>query len=295
MNKPTGTSITDLIRRRFSCRTYLPTPIPEAQRAALAAFCAGQTCGPLGNTLRFTLLAATEEERQALRGLGTYGFIRNPTGFIVGAVTRGIGDLEDFGFVLERIVLEATALGLGTCWLGGSFTRSSFAARLGLREDEVLPAVVATGLVADQRFWLDRVVRAAARGDQRLPWERLFFKTDFTHPLTPQEAGDYAEALDMVRLGPSASNKQPWRWVYREGLWHLYLQRTPGYPPPAAEILVERDLQRVDIGIAMAHFALTLEAAGRPGTWQQRDPGLPLPPLTEYRITWVPATFQEAL
>ncbi len=281
-------SITALIRQRFSCRTYAPAPIPEAQRQALAEFCAAQTHGPLGNSLRFVLLAATEEERESLRGLGTYGFIRHPAGFIVGAVRHGPGDLEDFGYVMERIVLEATALELGTCWLGGSFTRSSFAARISLQTDELLPAVVATGLVADRRFWLDRLVRAAARGDQRLPWEQLFFDGDFAHPLMPQAAGAYAEALEMVRLGPSASNKQPWRIVRQEEAWHFYLQRTPGYPPRVAEALVERDLQRVDIGIAMAHFALTLAEAGRAGRWVQRDPDLLLPPLTEYRVTWLP-------
>lgn len=277
------------IRQRYSCRTYSPAPIPPAQREALADYCAAQHAGPLGNRLRFVLLAATEEERQALRGLGTYGFIRNPTGFIVGAVTRGAYDLEDFGFVLEEVVLHATALGLGTCWLGGSFTRSSFAARLGLRDDEVMPAVVATGLPAEQRFWLDRMVRAAARGDQRLPWDRLFFDGDFAHPLTPDAAGAYADALEMVRLAPSASNKQPWRIVRVGEVWHVYLQRTPNYPPRGAELWVERDLQRVDIGIAMAHFALTLEQGGQRGRWIVADPGLEsLPPLTEYRISWQP-------
>lgn len=281
--------IQTLIRQRYSCRTYLPEPVPPAQRERLAERCSACTAGPLGNRLRFVLLAATEEERQALRGLGTYGFIRNPTGFIVGAVTRGAYDLEDFGFGLEQLVLEATALGLGTCWLGGSFTRSSFAARLALRDDEVMPAVVATGLPAEQRFWLDRMVRAAARGDQRLPWERLFFEGDFGHPLTPQAAGPYADALEMVRLAPSASNKQPWRIVRVGEVWHVYLQRTPNYPPRGATLLVERDLQRVDIGIAMAHFALTLEESGQRGRWLVADPGLEsLPPLTEYRISWQP-------
>ena len=35
--------------------------------------------------------------------------------------------------------------------------------------------------------------------------------------------------LEMVRRGPSASNKQPWRVVRAGERWHLYLQRTRGY------------------------------------------------------------------
>lgn len=30
-------------------------------------------------------------------------------------------------------------------------------------------------------------------------------------PLEKEEAGNYEAALEMVRIAPSASNKQPWR------------------------------------------------------------------------------------
>jgi hypothetical protein len=67
--------VADLIKRRYSCRTYLPVPIAQAKRQELKAFLSSTQAGPFGTPLRFRLLAATEEDRAALRGLHTYGFI----------------------------------------------------------------------------------------------------------------------------------------------------------------------------------------------------------------------------
>lgn len=282
--------VTALIRQRFSCRTYTTTPIAPAERARLEAFVAGTGCtrGPLGSTVRLRLITAGEEDRQALKGLGTYGFIRNPTGFILGAVERGPKSLEDFGYLMEQCVLYATDLGLGTCWLGGSFTRSSFSAQLNLTPREELPAVVSIGYIAEKRSLVDRLVRNSAQGDQRLPWERLFFTDNWGAPLSPEEAGAYAEVLEMVRRGPSASNKQPWRIVKAAGAWHLYLQRTPGYASRNRQLLEISDMQRVDMGIAMCHFALTAAEIGLGGRWAMQEPALAKPDaLTEYVVSWL--------
>ena len=41
-------------------------------------------------------------------------------------------------------------------------------------------------------------------------------KNSFAEPLTEEEAGDYQFPLEMLRLAPSAVNKQPWRVVADE-------------------------------------------------------------------------------
>jgi hypothetical protein len=52
-------------------------------------------------------------------------------------------------------------------------------------------------------------------------------------------------------------------------------------------ILNLADLQRVDMGIAMAHFELSARENGLKGKWMVHPPGIPLPDqLTEYSITW---------
>ncbi len=282
-------NLQEIIRERYSVRSYLEEPIADETQAKLLASLAMLERGPLGSKIRFRLIAATQEDRDSLRGLGTYGFIKNPTGFITGAVEEADLALEDFGYMMEKAVLEATALGLGTCWLGGSFTKSSFAEKTGKRANEIIPAVVATGYAtseAQARDWL----RRGARADTRLPWETMYFDGSFCQPLTSSaQAGGYAAALEMVRLAPSASNKQPWRILKDGRHWHFYCQRTPGYGIGSwfFSLLRLADLQRLDVGIAMCHFALTVEDLGLPGKWTIADPGVEtLNENTLYIATW---------
>jgi hypothetical protein len=297
--------VTEVISRRFSCRTYRDQPVPGADRALLSERARSLTTGVLGTPLRFRLVAATEDSAEALKGLGTYGFIRGASAFIVGAVSPGDRYLEDYGHALEQLVLFATSLGLGTCWLGGFFTRSSFSRAVEATWQERVPAVVAVGVIADVEAARGGVIRRRVGADLRLPWERLFFDGTFGVPLSREGAGDLAEPLEMVRRGPSASNKQPWR-VVREGgssppgapsrsgggaasSWHFYLQRTPGYRGGlAGKLLRLEDIQRVDMGIAMCHFELTARELGLPGTWAVRPPEIKTPgDLTEYKVTCV--------
>ena len=284
-------NLQDTIHERYSVRFYREDPIADATRSALLASLAALQRGPLGSQTRFSLVAATREDRASLHGLGTYGFIKNPAGFIIGAVEAAEHALEDFGYMMEKAVLEATALGLGTCWLGGSFTQSSFARRIGKRADEIIPAVTAAGYPVPGVRERD-LLRRGARSDTRLPWETLFFDGSFCQPLTiPRaiQAGGYAPALEMVRLAPSASNKQPWRILMDGSRWHFYCRRTPGYGQGSWSFTLLRlaDLQRLDIGIAMCHFALTAQQLGLPGGWAVADPGLePLNDKTLYIATW---------
>ena len=287
-------SITELIRQRYSARRYQNTPIEAATQAELQARLEAIQRGPLGTAVRFKLVAASAGDSQSLRGLGTYGFIKNPTGFIVGAVQvnadAGAKEhaLEDFGYAMEQAILEATDLGLGTCWLGGSFSQSSFAKRMDKREDEIVPAVCSVGY-AEAESRLRDPIRRRAHADQRLPWESLFFEGRFDQPLTRESAGVYAGALEMSRLAPSASNKQPWRVVRAGQRWHFYCQRTPGYGKGSIVFTLLRlaDLQRMDVGIAMCHFEMTAREKGLKGAWVSDDPNLPaIDKNTVYIVSW---------
>lgn len=283
------THFEDAIRSRYSVRSYLDTSITPETRSVLLGELEALQRGPLGSNTRFSLVSATSEDRASLRGLGTYGFIKNPAGFILGAVEGADHALEDFGYMMEYAILTATALGLGTCWLGGSFTQSSFAEKMGKRAGEIMPAVAATGYPVPHIRERD-LLRRGARSDTRLPWETLFFDSAFHKPLPHSaEAGNYALALEMVRLAPSASNKQPWRVVKNGTQWHFYCQRTPGYGQGSwyFNLLRLADLQRLDIGIAMCHFDLTVQQLGLPGDWSVSDPGLELlDEKTLYIATW---------
>jgi nitroreductase len=283
-----GRPITDIIRERFSCRTYLDAPIGEEIRQKLEEACSLAKRGPFGTKVRYRLVAAAQGDLDALKGLGTYGFVRGATGFVLGAVGGGDRNLEDFGCRMEEIVLFATDLGLGSCWLGGTFTKSSFAARMGLRQHEWMPSVVSVGYIAEERRFLDRVIRQAVGAKTRQPWASLFFAERFGVPLSRNAAGAYYEPLEMVRLGPSAANRQPWRIVKGDGAWHFFVEHGKDYQAGLRRIAQPVNLQRVDMGIAMCHFELAAREAGLTGRWVVDEPDLEMPDgRTEYTASWV--------
>jgi nitroreductase len=289
-------SIVELITHRFSCRTFSGEPIPEDARAELAAAAASMRTGPFGSRLRFTLAAAAANDDATLKHLGTYGTIRGATAFILGAAEPGdksagyVGGmyLEDFGYAMERLILHATALGLGTCWVGGFFTRGSFSRRMGTSRTERIPSVAAVGRVLDQENAREGLMRRSIGGSRRKPWEELFHDGGFDAPLSREGAGAYDVPLEMARLAPSASNKQPVRIVKSAASWHFYIRRSPGYLPRFARSLTGiEDLQRVDCGISMCHFELTARELGLSGRWVVNRPGTaPSDGPAEYSATW---------
>ncbi|NTV52559.1 MAG: nitroreductase [Candidatus Firestonebacteria bacterium] len=279
--------LVEVIRKRTSQRRYLPEWLAPELKRRLSQHLQALPTPPFAPACRFTLVEATVGEARAARTLGTYGAIHGARQYIVGAVTRGTRDMENYGYLLEEIVLFATDLGLGTCWLGGSFNRSGFARAMGLRDEEWLPAISPVGPVSPTRSYSDRLLRWQVRSEHRKPWNELFFHDTPGNPATETSAGAYATVLEMVRLAPSASNRQPWRILkeYNRPVFHIYLQRNPLYTAAAKTILPSGDIQRLDIGIALYHFEGAAREAGLKGRWQVLDTVPPFP-KAEYVVSW---------
>jgi hypothetical protein len=91
----------------------------------------------------------------------------------------------------------------------------------------------------------------------------------------------------MVRLGPSASNKQPWRIVRQGERWHFFIERSFLYGPRTLGLVGIADMQRLDIGIAMCHFELSSRELGIRGEWRIEVPTFKPPSSRiEYSATW---------
>jgi nitroreductase len=261
--------VEEIIRRRTSWRTYNGEKISTEERQSLISFLS--SINPLfGSELRFPLV----DYESGTQKLSTYGFIKNACHFIVGGVKPGNLNIEDYGYSLEKIILYVTSLGLGTCWLGG-FNKQNFYKTLDLSESEVMPAVTPVGYTQKNRGTFGKLVRYIAGSKNRKPWSELFFKPNFS-PLTKEDAGIFAKPLEMVRLGPSASNGQPWRIVVNDDSAHFYSKTRNGY-----ETMV-----RLDMGIALCHFDLTINETGINGEWIIQDPKIHHTPGLVYVATW---------
>jgi len=222
-------------------------------------------------------------ERKEIRGLGTYGFISGATLFIASAIKDDDRAMEDLGYCFEKVILSATNMGLGTCWMGGTFKRANFAKKMNLLDDELVPAVSPVGYARSKRTTREKVLRRLVGSNHRKPWEDLFFDGDMSKPLLRDLTGEYVTPLECVRLGPSASNNQPWRVVFdkQQGIFHFFLKRSRGYDKLYGKV----DLQRIDMGIAMCHFELGAREKGLGGTWEVIKPNLDMG-NAEYIVAW---------
>ncbi len=290
----TTVPITEIIIRRFSCRSYINKPIAKEKRILIEKFISDNKMGPFNTSPRFKLIAADEQDNKALKGLGTYGFVRGASGFIIGCVDKNFSyNLENYGYVMEKIILFATQIGLGTCWLGGSFNKSTFSQKISAKQNEFVPAVVSLGHIASKKRVVDKIIRWSANATKRRHWNQLYFQEKFHEALSQEGAGSFSVPLDMVRLAPSASNRQPWRIIKQKNsrCFHFFLQRTKNYYENNNKMFKMADLQRVDMGIAMCHFDLTCNEMGIKGKWVIKEPEIKhLPELTNYLITWMQTT-----
>lgn len=204
--------------------------------------------------------------------LGTYGIIKNPKAFLVCSCKNNPEELITTGFIMESIILALTDLGLGTCWLGGTFSRSTFAKAVQLPQDQIIPAISPIGFTQENKSLTERFMRTMAKADARKPADELFFLNDFSTQLSSTDMGALKEAFEAVRLGPSASNKQPWRMVKQGSSYHFYLKETPRYNTAQGY-----EIQLLDMGIAMYHFSGVCSESGFNGTWGSDNPELAAP------------------
>ena len=275
-------SITEIIKKRFSCRTYADKHIEKETLQKLKEIMNSLPAGPFGGKPRFTMVSADSSSLQEWKQLGTYGVIKNARLFVVGAIKDKANAMEDYGYCKELFILRATQMGLGTCWLGGTFSSSSFAKAINLQGDESLPSISPIGYAAPKKSFAEKMMRSVAGADKRKPWPDLFFADNFSTPLTQIQAGIFAEALENVRIAPSASNKQPWRVLYetKRNVLHFYLSRTFSY-----KLMGIVSMQDIDLGIAMSHFALSLQENGIKGKWLF-DSTSPKEKSLDYIVSW---------
>ncbi|WP_310549770.1 nitroreductase family protein [Paenibacillus glufosinatiresistens] len=279
---PAAGSLYEAIKIRRSVRTFRTEALRSEDLLTLEAYLADPAnwTGPWGRTVRPQWIPVKDKRTDKGIKLGTYGMIRNPQGYAAGSVRKDdpLG-LADFGYAFEGLVLHLTHQGVGTCWLGGSFTRSTFGQELNIGADEWIPCVSPVGYPADGEGLLRSVIRQAVGANRRKEWSELFMDGAFGQPLTEAAAGRLAEAFESVRRGPSASNKQPWRLLLAEDrrAVHFFLRRTPGY---------SETMQRIDLGIAMRHFEEACRALELPGAWIIADSAPAAPDGgTEYLYT----------
>lgn len=249
----------EIIKKRKSTRTFDGRPLSNEDRNLLSKYI-DELNNPWGVKVNFRLLDA------AAHNLSSPVIVGEDT-YIAAKVAR-TGSCElAFGYEFEKVCLYAESIGLGTVMLAASLSRKTFEKAMELEANEVFPLASPVGYPAAKRSMRETVMRKALKADDRIAFNELYFDGSFDKGLTPDKAGDFAEALEMARWAPSAGNKQPWRAVVDGSKVHFYEQKSM----KDSEL---GDIPKVDVGIALSHFELVMQENGFTGSFKEEDPGI---------------------
>lgn len=250
---------TEIMKNRRSVRTYSKKKVDKQAKEILSEVMAELST----DILRFELIDNLNMNDEKI---STYGMIKGGDTFLVGILKSKL--IQDsnaamkFGYAFEQIILKATELGLGTCWLSATFNRKNVENLLKLESDESIPIISPLGY-ADKIRTTEKFVRYLGKANRRMEWKDLFFYGNFDTPLTRREAGAYATALDMLRLSPSTKNMQPWRVMKKGNNFNFYIDNSTLIKIKN----VHYNFTYNDMGIAKMHFENIAKEWGLLGEW----------------------------
>ena len=240
------------IEKRRSRRHFDPnlTLAPETL-AALDKICSQFAPFPHARS-RFV----TQSAESIFKGaIGSYAKVKNAPAFIA-----FVGNMNDpfvqkqVGYTGEGIILEATALGLNTCWVAGFFRPEIVASLIEVRNRERVLAVTPVGYAQQSESWEEKLMTGFGRSHNRLPLSKL------VRGLPREKWADWVNvSLEAARLAPSAVNRQPWAFDVQDDGITVFV-RTMG-----PEFNVSK---RLDCGIAMLHLEVAAVHSGCNGEWE---------------------------
>lgn len=171
------------------------------------------------------------------------GHLINARNYLVFAGQAGDVHLEEkCGYYGEQIILAATAMGLGTCWVGGTYDRSACLGHLNKGERLVCIAAVghsASSASPHSPHRSTKSISALSLGSEDAPpW--------------------FAEALAAVQLAPSAMNRQG-----------VCFEMLPNETVRGV-VTDSETFSMVDLGIAKLHF----ELGANGGDWDWGSGGI---------------------
>jgi len=210
----------------------------------------------------------TDPTESAFRGfIGGYGKVTGAPAFVA-----FIGNMDDpyvqekVGYTGEGIILEATVLGLSTCWLG-LFNEETVTSIVELHSEEKVLAITSVGYAMTAKDWHERSMTRLVRSHNRRPLSQLVKGL-------PEERwpGWMRASLEAARLAPSAVNRQPWSFeVKEESVLVSVRTRGPEF----------RVTKRLDCGIAMLHIEAAAAHCGCEGQWEF----LQSPQVARFRVS----------
>ncbi len=277
----------DLMRVRRSCRSFQTRKLTDADYNELMASVRIHTEeSQIGTSpVRFEYISAPL----------TVWPVVNATEFLVAIVPKEYNRLAvvDVGRSLQKIVMDATRMGLGTCWIGPGADHVSIKQNLGDRFDSEKDHIICVCAVGyKSTYYIPIFLRIFnAQFKRRLPLAELFFAdADFEHPLDLDAApfNRFGRNYEICQWAPSSYNGQTTRCVANVAesgelkSFNFYAATASRYYAPVA------------LGIWCANWEMGCAALGIHGHFAVLPAGercvhdeTTRPQLPRYDVSWV--------
>jgi len=278
----------DLLRARRSCRSFQTRKLKPADYNELMASVQLHSAEP-------TISQAPVRFEYVSAPLTVWPTV-NATEFLVAIAPKEYDRLAiiDVGRSLQKIVMDATRMGLGTCWIGPGADHVSVMRHLGERFNPEKDHIICVCAVGYKSWYIPLSVRIFnLQFHRRLPLSALFFTdANMQEPLDVDVPpfNRFGRNYEICQWAPSSYNGQTTRSVavVEPTAPEMNLARFDFYAATAS-----RYYAPVAVGIWCANWELGCEALGIPGYFaalsvQERgEATLNHSPLPRYDVSWV--------
>jgi len=151
--------ILEAITKRISTRSFSSLTIPTEKQKLMIQYIKQQIKGPFGSIVNFNWVDMNHFSKAEVKKFGSFGIKNRSNFFVVGSVLFSDYNMEDFGYLLEKIVLYATHIDLSSSWLSPFFNHQAFSEIIGIDSTQSIPAIVMIGFPLEKISFSDKTMR----------------------------------------------------------------------------------------------------------------------------------------
>ena len=205
------------ITKRKSTRSYLDTPVDDITLKKIEKFISG-----LKSLYPHIKTKAQLVGKKDVKSLMSWF----PPQALALYSKEDDGMYQNIGFMFQQLDLYLHSLGLGSCWIGLGKANKEVSEQIPGMKFVIL---LAFGYPKDQSF------RISASDFKRKSLTAISNVSDFY--------------LEPARLAPSAVNSQPWYFVTKDDVVHVYQIKRGALAPKML-----KNMNCIDMGIALSHI-----------------------------------------
>ena len=228
----------ELLRSRRSVRTYSTEPVSQDIVNKLKAEVT--FINTHENGLKFQLFFNDDNPFKGF--FKSYGTFVNPRNYLAAIVDTGVPHiLEKSGYFAEKFVIKAVELGLGTCFVAGTYDVNSINAQL--RAGEKILFVVLFGNTIKKDRLSEKMLVKLVHRKKMTPED--FFEPKSDYEIALSQFPDLSEGIEAVACAPSSLNKRPTR---------LFIRTIDDRKHLCARVDDSNQKNLIDLGIAKFNF-----------------------------------------